>query len=455
MTEAEGTAEVTLRHVLDNLGSGIAHVIVAPKDLDVPVGEPVIFDPVEEPDFDPEAIVLAVGRPPDTTSARDLIVHAADAGAGMVVFKMHGRPCEWVAEAERRGMALISVADEMSWSTLHSLLSLAVPSWRRSATLPRMASVPLGDLFALANAIAAMVGGAVTIEDPRARVLAYSNIEGQTIDEARQKTILGRQVPDMPGVRALYRRLWASDGVIRADVIEGLEVMPRLAIPVRVGGETIGSVWVVEGSTRLGKEAKKAVAEAARVAALHMIHVRASRDIDRQVRGDLLRSLLEGRGDASSAAATLGIDPMSRLAVMAFQLPPPPAAQEELHRERLVDLVAMYSEAFRLDAACVALGRRVYAVVPLGKRAEREPMMRLAREIVLHAEATLRVKLRAAVSLAARSITDIPDARVEVDRILRVLAMTPRNEGVCSIEDVQSKRSSSSSPISRPSTRTS
>ncbi len=437
--ETDPTAEVTLRHVLDNLGPGIAQVIVAPQGLDVPVGEPVIYDPVEPPELEAEVIVLAVGTRPDATEARDLIERAAEGGAGMVVFKMHDRRCEWVGEAEERGLALISVTDEMSWSSLHSLLALAVPSWRRSTALPGMGSVPLGDLFALANAIAAMVGGAVTIEDPRARVLAYSNLEGQPIDEPRQETILGRQVPDTPSVRALYRELWASEGVIRADKIEGLEIMPRLAVAVRVGGETIGSIWAVEGSTPLGSEAEESLAEAARIAALHMIHVRASRDIDRRVRGDLLRSMLEGRAEGGSTADRLGIDPRSSVAVIAFELPPPPEAQEELHRERLVDLVAMYSEAFRLEAACVALGRRVYAVLPLDKQVERARVMKLAREILDHAGTTLRVSLRAAVSLRARSLAELADARVEVDRILRVLAMTPQNGTVCSIEDVQSK----------------
>ena len=437
--ESDPTAEVTLRQVLDNLGPGIAQVIVAPAGLDVPVGEPVIHDPVERGDLDPEAIVLAVGTGPDTTEARDLIALAGKSGAGMVIFKMHGRRCGWVAEAEHHGVALISVADEMSWSSLHSLLALAVPSWRRTTALPGMASVPLGDLFALANAIAAMVGGAITIEDPRARVLAYSNLEGQLIDEPRQQTILGRQVPDVPSVRVLYQELWASDGVIRADHIEGLDILPRLAVAVRVGGETIGSIWAVEGSTPLDSEAQEALADAARVAAVHMIHVRASRDIDRRVRGDQLRSLLEGREDVGSAAGRLGLHPSSAVAVMAFEFADPADAQEEVRRERLVDLVAMYSEAFRLGAACVALGRRVYAVLPLARDVQEQRMRRLASEILEHAESTAHAGLRAAISLRAQGVAEIPGARLEVDRILRVLSLSPQRRGVASIEDVQSK----------------
>ena len=437
--ETDPTAEVTLRQVLDNLGPGIAQVIAAPSGLDVPVGEPVIHDPLEKTDLDADAIVLAVGTGPDTTEGRELIARAGKGDAAMVVFKMHGRRCEWVAEAEQNGVALVSVADEMSWSSLHSLLALAVPSWRQTTALPGIASVPLGDLFALANAIAAMVGGAVTIEDPRARVLAYSNLEGQVIDEPRQQTILGRQVPDTPGVRALYKELWASDGVIRADHIEGLDILPRLAVAVRVGGETIGSIWVVEGSTPLGPDAENALGEAARVAALHMIHVRASRDIDRRVRGELLRSLLEGRDDSRSVAGRLGLDPSSSVAVMAFEFSDLANVQDEVRRERLVDLVAMYSEAFRLGAACVALGRRVYAVLPLAREIPEVRMRKLANEILKHAETTAQAQLRAAISLRAKSAADIPRARVEVDRILRVLSLSDPRSGAAAIEDVQSK----------------
>ncbi len=80
-----------------------------------------------------------------------------------------------------------------------------------------IAGVPIGDLFALANAIAGMVGGAVTIEDPARRVLAFSTLDDQPIDAARRRSILGRQVPDSSGMRKLYRRVLETDGVMTAD----------------------------------------------------------------------------------------------------------------------------------------------------------------------------------------------------------------------------------------------
>lgn len=429
---------VTLRQLLDNLGPKVAHVIVSPRGLDVIVQEPVIHDPIDGSPIEPGAIVLAVGTGPDTTEARNLITAAARGAAAVVVFKMHGRECEWTEEAQEGGLALVSIADEMSWSHLNSLLAQTLPSLRQSASIPGMASVPLGDLFALANAIAGLVGGAITIEDQRARVLAYSNLEGQVIDEPRQRTILGRQVPDTPGVRALYKRLWGSDSVIRVDEIEDLEILPRIAVRITVGKQTLGSLWAVEGKTPLGKEAEQALEEAARIASLHMIHARSSRDIERAIQGDLLRSLLEGRGDVNSVATSLGIDRRSPMIVLAFEINADEATVE-LHRERLVDLVATYSEAFRLGAACVAIGSTIFCLLPASQRLKSERVREIAREVHEYAEGSIDLPLHTAISSVVTDLKNLATACREVERILRVLGSDPEGRKLASVEDVRSR----------------
>jgi sugar diacid utilization regulator len=433
----EGSVRVGLGDVLDNLGSSVLRVVSAPRGLEARVGEPMIYDPLEGSAIERDAIVLAVGTRPDEPEARELISHSAAAGATAVAFKMHGRDLQWIRDADEAGLALLAVRDEVSWSHLNSLLSLTIPGLRRSSSIPGMASVPLGDLFALANAIAGVVGGAVTIEDPRARVLAYSNLEGQEIDEPRQQSILGRQVPDTPGVRALYRRLWKSDSLISVDTVEDFEIFPRIAVPVRVGPETLGSVWAVEGKTPLGREAKRALAEAARVVALHMLHARSSRDIERRTRGELLRSLLEGRGNVDSTATRLGVQPDSPMAVLALELHDNNVAEYELFRERLVDLVAMYSEAFRLRAACVAIGRTVYALIPVSRQMDPGRMRQIAREIHEHAESALEVALRTAVSSTVTDLRDVPGACREAERVLRVTSLKSDADAVATIEDVR------------------
>ena len=433
-------APVTLGRLLDTVGSSVAQVVTAPAGLDVRLGEPVIYDPVDRTPLEEGSVALAVGVAPDGSEGAELLKRAAAANASAVVMKLHGEQGEVAERAEAAGVALLSIPDQMSWSHFNRVLTTAVRSWVDPGETPGMSSVPIGDLFALANAIASLVGGAVTIEDPRARVLAYSSIEGQRIDEPRQRSILGRQVPDTPGVRALYRTLWSSEGVIEVDTVEDLDIDPRLAVPVRVGGETIGSIWVVKGEQPLAKNAAGTLAEAARLAALHMIHARSSRDIERRVRGDLLLALLEGSAPVESAGPRLGIEVGSVLDVLAFELPEAEHAVEELRRERLVDLVALYCEAFRRKAVCVAAGRIVYALLPAPEPMPRDRLRGLARDILEQAESTLDATLHVAVGSPVRSLRDLPGARREVDRILLVLGGSgPRDARVASIADVQSR----------------
>jgi hypothetical protein len=423
---------------LDVVGPAIAEVIVAPRGLEVPVGGPSIYDPLERSPIDPRAVVLAVGVPPDGEPGTSLLEDAASGKASAVALKLAGRSCDLAPQAEAAGLALVAIPDEMSWSQLHAVLLDAVASWVDPDRMPGMGSVPLGDLFSLANAIAAMVGGAVTIEDPRARVLAYSNVKGQIIDEPRRRTILGRQVPDIPGVHAAYRRLWASDAVIAVDEIEGLEIQPRLAVQVRVGDEPLGSIWVMR-SDDLAPDAEDALTEAARISAVHLIHARSARDIDRSVRGDLIRGLLEGRGSAGSAASQMGIERGSVVDALAVELPAghdPDDAEDALRRERLVDVVALYCEAFRRRAACVAIGSTVYALLPAPAAMRREGVMALARGIQQHAESTMRVPLLVAVGDPVTDLDDLPRTRRELDRVLAVLRAGEHSSSLASIEEV-------------------
>ncbi len=87
----------------------------------------------------------------------------------------------------------------------------------RFATARRrgIAGVPLGDLFALANAIAGIVGGAVTMRTRR-RVLGYSTLGDQPIDAGRRLDPRAPG-PGLPGMRTLYREVPATPGVMTAN----------------------------------------------------------------------------------------------------------------------------------------------------------------------------------------------------------------------------------------------
>ena len=287
-------------------------------------------------------MVLGVGVDPASPAAIALIGAAAASQAAAVLFKT-GAPIPdlLVAAADRAGVAMLAVTSEITRAQLHVLLRTAIASTRE----PEAAgSVPLGDLFALANAVAAMVGGPTTIEDPQSRVLAYS---GQhEIDEARRQTILGRRVPDewieLLRERGVFKRLWSStDVIVVDDLVADGSVRPRIAIAVRAGDEILGSIWVAEGDTPLGGSAEEALRRAADIAALHIVSSRARDDVERRIRGDQLRAIFEGRGPLDVAASRLGIDTDGDFAVMAFEVQTERDAEIVLQRGRALDLVTV------------------------------------------------------------------------------------------------------------------
>jgi len=319
----------------------------------------------------------------------------------------------------------------MSWGQLYSLLltaGSAAPSVPSQVT-----EAPLGDLFALANAIAAAVGGATTIEDSTNRVLAYSNL-GHPIDPARQETILGRQVPSGWIQRlqeaGVFRRLWQTDEVVRiADFAdEDRTYLSRIAVAVRAGGELLGSVWVIEGDHPLGAEAERTLRDAGEIAALHLLRHRTATDVDRQRRAEALLSLLAGTDRGEVAANVLGIAADRPSAVIAFAVRDAGqagAASAVVAAQRVADVAAVYCESYRRQAACAASGERVYVLVPVDTDLDATPAVGLADAVVERARQALRLRLQAGVGSAVSSLEGVARARREADEVLDVLVEMP------------------------------
>ena len=231
-------------------------MVSAPRGLDVEVGIPTLFDELDASSVQPGDVVLGVGVAARPREAVGLIEEAGACGAAAVVLKLGDEPGpELVDASTRTGVALLSAPPAVAWGHLYTLLRVA-----GGAAMPAGAlvdGVPMGDLFALANAIAAMVGGAVTIEDPQSYVLAYSSAD-LPIDEARREVILGRRVPErfLRRLReaGVFQRLQTTDDVV-TYVDQEEEVLPRLAVGIRAGGELLGSIWVAEATESLGADA--------------------------------------------------------------------------------------------------------------------------------------------------------------------------------------------------------
>ena len=212
-------------------------------------------------------------------------------------------------------VAVVVIDPSVSWSELAAVVYGLVLEGRETES----GRGPT-DLFALADSLAEATGGAVTIEDRLSRVLAYSRLQLHA-DPARVKTIMDRRAPEQ------LREFFDERGVVRhlADSDEPVFVgenidhgmTGRMVVAVRSGRELMGSVWVACVAPLTG-DALTALADGARIVALHLLRSRASADLERQVESDLVMRLLEGSVDAAIAATRLGL-PQSMLRVIAVQ----------------------------------------------------------------------------------------------------------------------------------------
>src|SRR4051812_19805704 len=430
----EGAVEVTqgltLRQLLTSLHPGT--VSVHTGDRDVAVAEPVICDPTDLSVVRPGDLALVVGTVAGPRELIALVRRAGTAGAcGIVVASDDPPPAEVIEAADSVAVALLTVPRDVAWGRLYALVRTASTG---SLSLDAGSGVPAGDLFRLADAIAAMVGGPVTIEDPRSVVLAYSTGD-EYIDEPRRQAILGRRVGDEWTQHyrdsGFFKRLWTSEEPL---MLPGTELLkPRLVIAVRAAGEVLGSIWVAEASRPFDDAARQALASAARLTALHLLRYRETEDLDRRRRSDVLIDLLEhGRGDASE----LGFDSAEQLSVLAVEPQGVEGPDAVAVLQRLGDLVALTCEAAVPGASAVVLDSRVYAVVPdsAGLRAHA-----IVPQLLDRVKGSLHRPVLIGVGGRVSSPADVPVSRAESDLVLRALADDPQDRRWAHIEEVRAR----------------
>jgi len=446
----------TLTTLLESLGTMIVEVLAAPVGMEIAIAHPVIDDPNEPPPIDAGDLVLAVGTALGSPGAGDLITRAGRAGAAAVIFRTsESPPPSVISAAEASSVALLRVVPPMVWSQLHTLLRTAVAASGSSSPESESAGA-IGDLFSLANAIATMVGGPTTIEDPQSTVLAYSSLD-EPIDEARRQTILGRRVPE-DWLRRLhddgiFRRLWSGEGVVHVEY-PGVEpkLRPRIAIAVRAGGEVLGSIWVAQEARPFDSGAEAALVEAARIAALHLIRARSSEDVERARRSSLLRAMLDGQAVAEALAESLDTRADCYVKVVAFRLPSASVTELAVQARRACRLLDLYCESTRRKGSAVATGPLVYLLLVDEARPVAERVDALAREMVGERGELLPVGTMAGIGSTLVGLANVPESRSEADRALAVLSSglvgesTPTGSAgsdlasglVASIDDVRS-----------------
>ncbi|MUL84262.1 MULTISPECIES: helix-turn-helix domain-containing protein [unclassified Mycolicibacterium] len=255
-------------------------------------------------------VLLAVGA----GSVAEAVQWAAAARAVVVLVRSPHSPDDDELLADNR-IAVMTVEPEVSWSELAAVVYGVVLEGRETES----GRGPT-DLFALADSLADAVGGAVTIEDRRSAVLAYSRLQ-QHADPARAETILSRRAPQrlrtLFEARGVFRHLAESDEPMFVGGDDEHGMTGRMVVAARAGRELLGSIWVTCADP-LPDARRAALADGARMVAMHLLRSRASADLERQVESELVIRLLEGAADATTAASRLAL-PQTPLRVIALR----------------------------------------------------------------------------------------------------------------------------------------
>ncbi|NMO36872.1 PucR family transcriptional regulator [Streptomyces sp. GMY01] len=361
-----GAGTASLRALLSFDDGEAVRLLCAPAGADAAVGHVAVgFD-----DLGPgrgHALLLAVGAPAVPATVR----RAARRGARAVVLAgvpAHepGVRAELVAAAEETGVALLARAEGADWGQVAALLRSALAYAVAGRPGPDGGAAEVSEevfsLTSLAAQVAARVGGSITIEDTRLRVLAHS-ATGEEADPLRRTTILGGRVPAWRVAElrhsGLLRALWTSPEVIhRPADADGPE---RLVVAVRGGREVLGSIWAAADGGALAPDAAAHLRAAAGLAAPLLVGERLRESGTARRRESALRGLLEGSGHRRTHAWSLGLSPDTACAVVVAERRA--GAAGAAVADRALDVLALQAVALRPGTGVLRDGDRLVLLV--------------------------------------------------------------------------------------------
>jgi PucR C-terminal helix-turn-helix domain len=426
-----GIEQTTLRQLVEAIGSPVLHVLAAPKGLEFAVRSTVLHDPIDPLTDEPDAILLMAGLRADSAEATSVVRSAADHGYSTVVVKRRGGDIsDLVAEASIHGITVLAAADEVSWRHLDALLASVLGA---QGVATKSASGVGDELFALANAIAAVIGGSVAIEDMDRRVVAYSSSATQRIDALRQQGILDRRVPDMDRNPVQYRAVLAATGVVR--FAEKSDELARAAIAIKAGAQPLGTIWAIEGADGLDAEGERTLIEGARLAALKILRALNASGLELQLREAALLLALDGSLTAHEVGFRLSLPGGADLALVGFATLPEGDESAPLITH-VASALARYVAAYRPDAAMATTSRAVYVLLPGGGAGGAG---RFAAGALTATQASFANLVRGAIAFSSSDPSQLPAMRREIDDILRVTTTQRELPGVARLSDVHTR----------------
>ena len=197
----------------------------------------------------------------------------------------------------------------------------------------------------------------------------------------------------------------------------------------------LGVIWVAEGDRPLPGDGASRLREAAALAVPHMLRHQEGYRAQRLRRGELVRTLLEGRGQRRRYADELELPRGAALAVVAFE----PESHEQLSddvMDRVADHVSLGLQMSSRPAVVARLGAVIYAILPVPANGDARMLADLGRQTVRRPVPVMAHGLRGAMSTVARGLDVLAALRRQADDALEVLRRRPGQDFV-SFDDVR------------------
>ncbi len=413
-------ASVTVSAWAQLVGDDLLHVDPAAADLNRPVSDVQLYEPLDEQGVTRNAVLLVTGIACRSVDFERMLVHATDGEAAAVVVKARGTPIEDLRAASvDHGIPIIVVRDDADWTRLAAVARTAVAG----AAVDSVSGARLGDMFAFANAVATMTDGATSIVDPTGHVVGYSTIPGQPIDDLRRESTLTLHERTLPALDSDYKVVYSSNNAVLVEPHD--DEGGRLAIAVRAGGELLGSIWVIDPGDDRRNSGLDALNRLAPLAGLHMLHARSAADFTERRNVDLMRTLMDDAAHAPFAAAELrlGSEYKEGFAVAAFTIahPQPGSVDAMREQQRLRQLVTVTCNLQFHSAYNALIDSVVYAILPCSTESFRAAHRRLIQGIGGYPSTISAHPVVASVGGVASDLNEIQRSRTEAVRTLNYL----------------------------------
>ena len=431
------TQAVTLDYLLGALGSGVVSLRVTPTGAPRPIRSVSLLDAddlaaAESGVLGADLCVLA-GVSAD--AARRWIDHlsAVDPAVRPVALVIKNANADLDREAGTAGIAVVALhagaRAEMVLSTVRSLLEGAASRLTTDAASGGEPLVEESDLYGLAQRVATITGGLVSIEDDQSHLLAYSATDGAA-DVLRMLSILGREGPveHLRRLRELgvYDRLRTDNAVVEVPADEAHGWRRRLVVSIQpLGGPdssnmakrpradvSLGTIWIQEGFQPLDAESESVLQGAAAIAA-RLIYRARSAPTQEALQIQRLFGIRGGGVDVPSLASALALPTSEAAAVIGIAVingdGPAPLIAE------LAPALRLLAGAYVRESLVTTTDERLYVLIP---RRRSTSLANWVGGVLDRLTARFGTPLRAAIAATVSSLDQVPAARIEVDRVL-------------------------------------